>query len=105
MPRLGDGGHLAEEPQVVQAPLLRCRPLGKVGGTRRPRDLGDDPMKEFLDAGRRRFRLLALHADQRRLVLLVGEIDLRGAAGDQHPSDEADDDDDVLPEQPAPPAH
>jgi hypothetical protein len=66
----------------------------------RPRDLGDDPMQELLDASRRRFCLFPLHTDQRRLVLLIGEIDLRRAAGDQHPADEADDDDDVLAEQP-----
>jgi hypothetical protein len=102
--RLRDGGDLAEEPQVVQVSLAR-RVAGRQVGGMGPGDGGDDPANEFLDAQRGGFRLGALDADQRRLLLLIGEIALNRAADDQHAADEAEEHDNVFSEQAVPYTH
>jgi len=80
-----DGRDLPQKPRRVEPPLLerRSRP-GQLGG---PADLRLDLMDELADLGCRRFRLLALNADQRGFVFLIREPDLEGAVGeerDQH---------------------
>ena len=78
---LGDGRHLAQEPQPIEAPLLQRagRPRQLCG----PADLGLDLADELADFGRRSFRLFALNADQRGFVLLIGEPDRERAVGDK----------------------
>src|SRR5262249_25518904 len=64
-------------------------------------DLALDLLHELLDAGGGGQRLLALEQREGGLVLLVGEVDLEGAADNQRPAHERDEERDVLPEQPA----
>ena len=67
--QLGDRGHLAQETQRVEAALLeRARRPGQLHG---PAELALDLLDELADLRRRGLGLLALDADQRRLVLLV----------------------------------
>ena len=66
----------------VEAPLLQRRtPTTAAAWSSRP-GFRSRVMNWPILAGRR-FRLLALDADQRRLVLLIGKPDLEGAVGDQ----------------------
>ena len=116
---LGDGRDVAQEPQKVQLALLgqgRAQSLaegqppaadpgrrGIVGcGLRRLAHLTLDVLHELLDAcgGRHGFR--ALDTDDRALRFLVGEVQLDEARRHQHPADQHQEDDDVLPEQSAP---
>jgi hypothetical protein len=72
--KLGDRGHLTQQPQSVEATLIdsarRPRQL------RRPPDLALDFLDELSDLGCCRFRLLALDANESSLVLLIGKPDL-----------------------------
>ena len=66
--QLGDRRHLAQETQRVEAALLqRARRPGQLHG---PAELALDLLDELADLRRRGLGLLALDADQRRLVLL-----------------------------------
>ena len=80
---LGDRRHLAEEAEVVSAPLLHGRRGSHDGRLGRPADLALDFLDELLDAGGSAERLFALERHERLLVLLVGEVDLERAAGDE----------------------
>ena len=75
--QFGDRRHLAQQAQRVEAALLQ-RPVGprQLG---RPADLALDLRDEFLDLGGGGFRLFALDADQRGLVVPVGEPDFERA--------------------------
>ncbi len=97
--QFGDGGHLAQQPQRVEAPLLEgaVRPRQLRG----PADLAFDLGDELLDLAGGALRLLALDADQRSLVLLVGEPDLEHAVGDQREADHGDEQRDIFDEEPA----
>ena len=95
--QLGDRRHLAQQPQAVEAPLLeRARRPWQL---RRPADLALDLLDELPDLGRRGFRLLALDADQRGLVLAVGEIDLEQAVGEQRHAHHGQEQRDIFAEQ------
>ena len=86
--QLGDGRHLAQETQGVEAALLeRARRPGQLHG---PAELALDLLDELADLRGRGFGLLALDADQRRLVLLVGEPDLECTIGKQGHADDRD---------------
>ncbi len=79
--QFGDGRHLAQQAQAVETPRLdRARRPRQLGG---PADLALDPLDELVDFLRGRGRLLALDADQRGLVLPIGEHDFERAVGDQ----------------------
>ena len=97
--QLGDGRHLAQEPQGVEAALLeRARRPGQLHG---PAELALDLLDELADLRGRGLGLLALDADQRRLVLLVGEPDLEQPVGEQRDADDGDEQADIFAEQPA----
>jgi hypothetical protein len=113
------GGDVAQHAQEVQLPLLgqrraqlgtkaapgppRLTRFGVVGGgPRRLAHLLLDVPQELLDTPRPGHRLRALDADDRALCLLVDEVQVGDARCHQHPADEHEEDDDVLPEQPAP---
>ena len=97
--QLGDGRHLAQQPQRVEAALLeRARRPGQLRG---PAELALDLLDELADLRGRGLGLLALDADQRRLVLLVGEPDLEQPVGEQRDADDGDEQADIFAEQPA----
>ena len=97
--QLGDGRHLAQETQRVEAALLeRARRPGQLHG---PAELALDLLDELADLCRRGLGLLALDADQRRLVLLVGEPDLEQPVGEQCEANDGDEQPDIFAEQPA----
>ena len=95
----GDGRHLAQEPQRVEASLLKR--TGRPGQLRGPADLAFDFADELPDLAGRGLRLLALNADQRGLLLLIREIDVERAVGDERQADHGDEQRDVFDEQPA----
>ena len=69
--QLGDGRHLAQQPQSIEAALLdRARRPRQLRG---PAELAFDLLDELADLGGGGFRLLALDADQRNLVLSIVE--------------------------------
>src|SRR2546425_12336127 len=90
--QLRDRWRLAQEPQVVDAALAEQG----LGG---PADLALDLFDELLDLRGRRQGFLPLEAQQRRLVLLVREVDLHDAAHEQRPAHEQREQGDVLAEQ------
>ncbi len=81
----------------IEAPLLERR--GRPRQLRRPADLRLDLVDELADLGRRRFRLLALDADQRLFVFLIGEPDLERAVGEERDQHDGEHQRDVLEEQ------
>src|SRR5215203_3981228 len=83
----------------VEAALLeRARRPGQLHG---PAELALDLLDELADLRGRGLGLLALDADQRRLVLLVGEPDLEHAVDEQRDADDRDEQADILAKQPA----
>src|SRR5215203_5521346 len=83
----------------VEAALLeRARRPGQLHG---PAELAFDLLDELADLCSRGLGLLALDADQRRLVLLVGEPDLEQPVGEQRDADDRDEQADIFAEQPA----
>ena len=95
----GDGRHLAQEPQCVETPLLKR--TGRPGQLRGPADLAFDFADELPDLAGCRLRLLTLNADQRGLLLLIREIDVEHAVGDEREADYSDEQRNVFDEQPA----
>src|SRR5208337_702569 len=95
--KLRDRGHLAQEPQSVETPLIdgarRPRQL------RRPSDLAFDFLDELPDLGCRRFRLLALDANEGGLVLLIGKPDLGQSVGEQRNADDGQEQADIFAKQ------
>ena len=61
---------------------------GRPGQLSGPADLRLDLPNELADFGRCRFGLFALDADQRRFVLLIRELDLENAVGDEGDEDD-----------------
>ncbi len=96
---LGDGRHLPQQPQRVEAALIergvRPRQL------RRPADLAVDLGDELLDFRRGALGLLALDADQRGLVLLIRKPDLESAVGQERENDHGDQQRHIFDEQAA----
>jgi hypothetical protein len=101
---LGDGGHLPLQAVEVEAPLLEWsgRHRTRLG---HPAHLALDLGDEALDPDRRGLRLLPLEGREHLLALLIREVDLDEAAGEQGDGDEEGEEDDVLPEQPPAPCH
>src|SRR5262249_28608891 len=97
---LGDGRDLAQEPEVVEAALLEARRHAE-GRLARPRDLALHLPGELLDPGRRPRRLLLLELDERAQALVEGEIELDEPAREKRARDQAAEQPDVLPEEPA----
>src|SRR5262245_39593493 len=96
---LGDGEHLPEQTQVVDPPLVHGGRRQAQLGLGRPADLPLDLLDEVLDAGGHAERLLALERDEGRPVLLIREVDLDGAGGQEGTAHQAGEDDHVLPEE------
>src|SRR5207247_8393581 len=85
---LGDGGYLTQQPQGVEAALFdRARRPRQLRG---PAELALDLLDELPDLRGRGFRLLALDADQRGLVLLIIEEDIERAVGEERDADRYD---------------
>ena len=98
--QLGNGRHLAQQPQRIEAALLdRARRPRQLRG---PAELALDLLDELADLGGGGFRLLALDADQRRLVLLIVEVDVENAVRQQRDRHHGHEQRDVFGEQ-APP--
>ena len=95
--KLGNGGYLAQQPQCIEAALLNgaCRP----GQLCRPTELALDLLDELPDLGGGGFRLFALDADERSLVLLVVEVDIENAVREQRDADDRDEQRDIFGEQ------
>ena len=95
--KLGDRRHLPEQAQRVETALLeRTRGPRQLRG---PTDLALDLADELADFGGGRLRLLVLDADERGLVLLIGEPDFRGAVEQQRERDHRDEERHVFAEQ------
>ena len=77
---LGNRRHLAQQAQRVETALLER--AGRPRQLRGPADLAFDLADELPDLAGGGFRLLALDADQRSLLLFVGEKDVEYAVGD-----------------------
>ena len=73
--------HLAQQALGIELALLDR--AGRPRQLRRPAELSFDLPDELPHLSRRRFRLLALDADERCLVLLIVEEDLENAVGEQ----------------------
>ena len=85
--QLGDGRYLAQQADIVEAPLLgRQRVELSVG---HPADLVLDPAHEGFDPLRRRLGLLALHVDRGAAVVLVDEIEVERGVDHQHAGHQA----------------
>jgi len=96
----GNVGHRRDQAQQLQeldAPLLDAG--GAELRQRRERELLLDLAHELLDARRRADRLLALQAEQRRLVLLVREVQADRARDEERAADQPEDQQEVLAEQ------
>ena len=102
---LGDGLDLPLEPEVIDPSLLQRRRRSHELGLGRPAHLLLDLFDVGLDPRGGAGRLFTLKVDERRLVLLVREIDLDGPAGEQGAAHQGDEDDDVLADQPAARSH
>ena len=96
---LGDGGRLAQELQVLVAPLLDDVAPGGDLRQRRPPELVLDVVDVLLDAGGGGDRLLALKRDEVVLVLQPGEIEADAPAREQRRGHQDDDERCVLREQ------
>ncbi len=79
--QLGDGRNLPQQAKPVEPPLLDG--AGRPRQLRGPADLAFDLLDELADLAGRRFRLLALDADQGRPVFAVGEPDLEQTIAQQ----------------------
>src|SRR5262249_45067913 len=86
--------------KVVDPPLLERGGAGNHLRVRRPAHLALDFADELLDASGRADRLLALERDQRLLALLIREVDLDRAAGQDRPAHQRDEQDEVLAREP-----
>ena len=98
--QLGDGRNLAQEAERVEAALVEGR--GRPRQLGRPADLALDLADELLDLAGGALRLLALDADERGLVVLVGEPDLEGAVGEERHRHDGDEKRRILAEKAAP---
>ena len=86
--QLGDGRHLAQQPDIVEAPLLGRQAVEL--GVGHPADLALDLAHEGLDLLRRRLGLLALHLDRGAAVVLVDEIEVERGVDHQHGGHQTD---------------
>ena len=95
--QLGNGGHLAQQPQCIEAALLDG--AGRPRQLRRPAELALDLLDELADLGGGGFRLFALDADERRLMFLVVEVDVENAVREQRDADDRHEQRDIFREQ------
>src|SRR6266545_1835245 len=102
---LRNGRNLALQAKEIDAPLLESGNTGRQDGLGRPAHLALDLSDELLDAAGGGLRLLPLDGHQRGLVLLVREVQLDEAAGQQRRADQAGEKDHVLDEEPAATLH
>ncbi|PYM63232.1 MAG: hypothetical protein DME11_17440, partial [Candidatus Rokuibacteriota bacterium] len=97
--QLGDRRSLALESKVVDATLIHPGGRRAEHGLRGPAHLALDLPDELLDRRGGRQGLLPLDAEERRLVLLVREVDLHHATHEQRPAYEERDQSDILTEE------
>ncbi len=97
--KLGDGRHLAEKPQRIEAPLIErgVGPRQLRGPAELALDLGDK-LFDLIGGG---LGLLVLDMSERGLLLLKGKPDLESAIGDEREHDHADKERNVFDEEPA----
>src|SRR5262249_61153417 len=94
---LGDGGHLPQQPEGIEAALLdRARRPWQLRG---PAELALDLLDELADLGGGGLGLFALDADERGFVLLIIEKDVENAVGQERDADHRDEQRDVFGEQ------
>src|SRR5262249_42459801 len=93
---LGDGRHLTQQPQGIEAALFdRARRPRQLRG---PAELALDLLDELTDLGGGSFRLFALDADERRLVLLIIEQNVENTVGYQRDTYDRDEQRDIFGE-------
>ena len=95
--QLGDGRHLAQQADIVEAPLLdrQRRPLRLRHPAHLPLDLTHEGF-DLLGCG---LSLLVLDLNRGAAVLLVHEIEIEGGIDHQHAGHQADEEHDVFDEQ------
>jgi hypothetical protein len=98
-----DGGHLAEQTQSIELPLLqRARGQRHLGG---PAEMTLDILDEIADPASRRVGLLALDANKRSCVIAIVEPDVEQAVGQQRQADHGHEQRDILAKEAAPYDH
>ena len=95
--QLGNGGHLPQQPQRIEAALLDR--AGRPGQLRRPAELALNLLDELSDLGGGGFRLFALNADEGNLVLLVVEVDVENTVRQERDADHRHEQRNVLGKQ------
>src|SRR4029079_12468296 len=98
---LRDRLHPGERAAIFEAPLRRGHRPDRPRRAREQHELALDVADVLLDPRRRGIRLFLLQAGKRRLVLLIGEIDLDRAAREQRADDEREEEHRVLAQQAA----
>src|SRR5262249_26053629 len=94
---LGDGGHLTQQPQGIEAALFdRARRPRQLRG---PAELALDLLDELADLGGGSFRLFALGAGGGWFVFLIIEEDVENTVGQQGDADHRDEQRNVFGEQ------
>ena len=96
--KLGDCRNLAQEPKRLQPTLLDIASTPRQ--LRCPAHLALDLFDELVDLRGCGIRLLALNADQERLLLTIGKPDVEKAIGDEGGRHDARKQQDVFPKQP-----
>ena len=96
---LGDRRHLPQQPQRIETTLLQC--AGRPRQLRSPADLALDLADELSDFAARGFGLLALNADQRSLLFLIGKVNVEHRVGDEYEAHYSDEQHDIFNEQSA----
>ena len=95
--QLGNGGHLAQQPQGIEPALLdRSRRPRELC---RPTELALDLFDELADFRRGGLRLFALNTDERRFVLLIVEQHVEHAVTQQSDRDDRHEQRDIFGEQ------
>jgi hypothetical protein len=94
---VGHLGHLAQQPQELDAARLQIRLVEQ--RNRSEAQLFGELLDVLLDARRRPHRLDVLQAGQRRLVFLIRKVKTDRARGEQHGHHQGEDQQKVLAEQ------
>jgi hypothetical protein len=93
---LCDRRHLSQQAQCIEASLFQC--AGRPRQLRSPADLAFDLADELSDFAGRGFGLLALNADQRSLLFLIGKVYVEHRVGDEYEAHYRDEQHDIFNE-------